>query len=133
MPPSPPKGRTITIWTLRILLGVLFLAVGTSKLTGTANTIDFFAAIGWGKWLRYLTGTIDIVGALLLFFSRSTFYGAVAIACSVGTGALLSFELWRTDPTTWSPGIVVVPLIPTFLVVSLAWLTRPRHALTSNN
>jgi len=131
--PPPPKAQTITTRTLRILLGVLFLAVGITKLTGTANTIEFFAAIGWGQWFRYLTGTIDIVGALLLFVPRSTFYGAVAIACSVGTGAALSFKLWRSDPTTWSSGIVAAPLVLTLLVVSLAWLTRPPRSPTSNN
>jgi len=57
------KWRTIAIWALRVVLGLAFLAVGTTKLTGTGQTVEYFAAIGWGPWFRYLTGLLDIAGA----------------------------------------------------------------------
>ncbi len=48
------RSRTTCIWALRILLGLVFLAVGTTKLTGTGNTVEYFTAIAWGQWFRYL-------------------------------------------------------------------------------
>jgi putative oxidoreductase len=63
----PGKWRRIAIWTLRVVLGLIFLAIGTTKLTGTGHTVEYFAAIGWGQWFRYLTGVLDITGAVLLF------------------------------------------------------------------
>ena len=58
----PNKAHTIVVWVLRVVLGLLFLYVGTTKLAGTGNTMDYFAAIGWGQWFRYFTGALDIAG-----------------------------------------------------------------------
>ena len=86
----PSKWRTIAIWALRVVLGLVFLYVGTTKLTGTGHTIEYFAAIGWGQWFRYLTGVLDIAGVALLFAPKWTRFGAIMLACSVGTGTLIS-------------------------------------------
>jgi putative oxidoreductase len=50
------KWRGISAWVLRVILGLAFLLIGATKLTGTANTVEYFDAIGWGQWFRYLTG-----------------------------------------------------------------------------
>ena len=89
------------IWALRIVLGIAFAYIGTTKLTGTGNTVEWFAAIGWGQWFRYVSGSVDLVGAVLLFVSFWTCYGAMAIACSVGLGTLLSLTVLHGNPT-WS-------------------------------
>ncbi len=78
------KGRTIAIWVLRVVLGLTLLAIGAAKLTGAAQTVQLFAAIGWGQWFRDLTGLLDVAGAVLLFVPRWTCYGAVLLACTVG-------------------------------------------------
>lgn len=118
------KWSTIAVWTLRVVLGLVFLSVGTTKLTGTGNTVDYFAAIGWGQWFRYLTGLLDIAGVALLFLPKSIFYGAIVLACSVGLGTLISLTVLRGNPTWGSSTTVVVPLVITLLAVLLAWLTR---------
>jgi putative oxidoreductase len=123
------KGRTIAVWALRVVLGLVFLAVGTTKLTGTGNTIEYFTAIGWGQWFRYLTGVLDIAGSVLLFVPRWTCYGAIVLACSVGTGTLISLTVLRGNPTWGGPEMVAVPLVLTLLAAALAWLTRPRRVL----
>lgn len=119
------RRRRIAIWTLRIVLGIAFLYIGTTKLTGTGNTVEYFAAIGWGQWFRYLTGTVDIAGAALLFVPRCTFLGAILLACSVGVGTLISLTVLRGDPTWGSAAMVVVPSILTIVAVVLVLLTRP--------
>jgi len=58
----PSKWPTIAISALRVVLGLVFLYVGTTKVTGTGHTVEYFAAIGWGQWFRYLTGVLDIGG-----------------------------------------------------------------------
>jgi uncharacterized membrane protein YphA (DoxX/SURF4 family) len=121
------KGRTIAIWALRIVLGFLFLAIGTTKLTGTGNTVAYFAAIGWGQWFRYLTGLLDIVGVTLLFVPRWTCSGAIVLFCSVGTATLISLTMLRNNPTWGGPETVLIPFVLTLLAAVLAWLTRPRR------
>jgi uncharacterized membrane protein YphA (DoxX/SURF4 family) len=114
------KRRTITLWIFRVILGVLFLTIGSSKLTGSLGTVQYFAAIGWGQWFRYVTGVLDVVGASLLFVPRLTSLGALAITCVVGSAALLA--LFR-------PGLpLAAPLTFTLLAASLAWTARPRPA-----
>ena len=121
------KWRRIVISALRVVLGLAFLYIGTTKLMGTGNTVEYFAAIGWGQWFRYLTGILDIGGSALLFAPKWTCYGAIVLACSVGVAALISLTMLRGDPTWRGSEMVVVPLVFTVLAVVLAWLTRRRR------
>jgi uncharacterized membrane protein YphA (DoxX/SURF4 family) len=113
------KGRMISIWVLRVLLGLAFLALGGAKLAGIWQTVQFFAAIGWGQWFRYLTGLLDVVGAMLVFVPRWTCYGALLLFCTVGSAAIICIVLLDRNPA--------VPLALTWLAATLAWLTRPRR------
>ncbi len=82
---APGRSRKIVIWALRLVLGLIFAYVAMTKLTGTGNTIQYFAAIGWGQWFRYMTGSVDLAGAVLLFVPGWTWLGAIMFTCSVGT------------------------------------------------
>jgi putative oxidoreductase len=121
------KGRTVATWTLRVVLGLIFLEVGITKLAGTGNTIDYFEAIGWGQWFRYLTGVLDIAGAALLFIPRWTCYGAIVLTGSVGLGTLISLTVLRGNPIWGVPVMILIPLILTLLAAVLALLTRPHR------
>jgi putative oxidoreductase len=110
-----------------IVLGLVFLYIGATKLTGTGTTVEYFAAIGWEQWFRYLTGILDIAGAALLLVRTWTWIGAIALACSVGMGSLISLTVLRGDPTWGSSEMVGVPSILTVLSVALAWLARPHR------
>jgi putative oxidoreductase len=103
----------------------MFLLIAATKLIGTADTVEYFEAIGWGQWFRYLTGSLDLVGAVLLFVPRYTFYGAVLLISSVGTATVLSMTVLRGDPQWGSLAMVLQPLMLTSLTVALAWLTWP--------
>lgn len=111
--------RVIAIRVLRAFLGLSFLIIGTAKLSGTLNTVQTFVAIGWGQWFRYLTGLLDLTGALLLFAPRWTFYGALLLSCTVGLATVLSLK---------RPPDLLPALALTLLATTLAWLSRPRGA-----
>jgi uncharacterized membrane protein YphA (DoxX/SURF4 family) len=128
---KPNKGVGIASWVLRIILGLLVLEIGITKLTGTAHTVDWFAAIGWGQWFRYVTGFLDVAGAALLFVPRWASYGATVIACSVGTGTAITFTVLRHDPVWGSQVMKLAPLILTLLAIIVAWLTRPTSSPAS--
>jgi putative oxidoreductase len=119
---SQPAGkpRLILTWILRALLGLLFLAIGVEKLTGTQGTIPFFAAIGWGQWFRYASGVLDAGGALLILFPRFTAYGAIIITCTVGLGTVLCVVYALFNP--------LFPLAMTLLAALLAGLTWKHRA-----
>ena len=107
----------IAIRVLRVLPGLAFLTIGIAKITGTLYTVQTFEAFGWGQWFRYLTGLLDLAGALLVFVPRWTFYGALLLSCTVGLATVLSL----TRPPDFWPALSL-----TLLAATLAWLTRPR-------
>jgi hypothetical protein len=51
------KWRAIAAWALRVIVGLAFLLIAATKLIGTAATVEYFEAIAWGQWFRYLTGS----------------------------------------------------------------------------
>ncbi len=106
----------VAVWTLRVLLGLAFLTIGAAKLTGSLHTVQTFRAFGWGQWFRYASGSLDIIGALLVLMPRWTFYGALLLTCTVGLAAVLSL--------TRLPDLLPA-LTLTLLAAILAWLTRP--------
>ena len=118
------------IWGLRIFIGLVFAIVGLAKLTATGNTVAYFAAIGSGQWFRYLTGSIDLVGAALLFTEGWTFYGALLIACSAGLAAAISLTALRGDAMWGDPVMGVVPLVMAARAAVLAWLKRQHRGVS---
>jgi len=123
----PGKAQMIAIWLLRAVLGLTFLTVGAAKVSGTAHSVEYFAAIGWGQWFRYLTGVLDISGATLLFVPRWTCYGAGVLAFSVGLATLISLTLLHGNTLWGGSEMTAVPLLFTLLAATLAWLTRPHR------
>jgi uncharacterized membrane protein YphA (DoxX/SURF4 family) len=112
------KTSNVIILVLRLFLFFIFLVVGVVKLIGIAQTKQLFTAIGWGQWFRYLTGILDVIGALLLIVPRWTFYGALILICTIGSATMFYLLSLHNNPT--------VPLVLTLLVATLAWMTR-RH------
>jgi putative oxidoreductase len=65
-----------------------------------------------------------VLGVVLLFVPRFTFYGAIVIISSVGTATVLSLTVLRGNPH-WGGLAMVLPLVLTLVTVTLAWLTYP--------
>jgi putative oxidoreductase len=114
------KAAAILVWIFRAVLGLLFISVALAKLTGGAQTVQLFAAIGWVQWFRFATGVLDLIGAILILIPRWTFYGAFLISCTIGLATVLYIVLLHNNP--------VVPLVLTSLAITLASVTRPRRA-----
>ena len=61
---------------LRALLTLVFVAAGGAKLAGVEAMVEGFDTIGFGQWFRYVTGTIEIAGAALLWWPNRQVIGA---------------------------------------------------------
>lgn len=118
-PVSPTQRRIV--WGVRILLALAFGAAGISKLAGVPQMVQVFDAIGFGQWFRYLTGAVEVAGAVLLLVPAGGFVGGLLLAatmvCAVAThvlliggnpapavvlGALAAFVAWRLRPVSLS-------------------------------
>ena len=110
------KGRTIGLWVLRVFLAVAFLAAGGAKLAGAQAMVEIFDKIGLGQWFRFVTGTLEVSGAILLLLPSLTIYGA-ALLLLVMVGAV-------TAHLTVLGGNPAPALILLVLGAATAWLTR---------
>src|SRR2546422_11452817 len=66
VPRTTGKIINVVLWVLQIAAAGMFLMVGFLKLSGNAQLVGLFQAIGLGQWFRYLTGSLDVAGAILL-------------------------------------------------------------------
>ena len=111
------KGRLITIWILSVLAALAFLAAGGSKLAGAAPMVAVFDKVGIGQWFRYLTGLLEVVGAIGLFIPRTALYAAVLLSL-VMVGATIAH-------VTVLGGPPVAPIVLLILTGSIAYLRKP--------
>lgn len=49
---------------LQVVLGLVFLGAGGSKLAGTQQMVEMFDHFEYPRWFMYFTGAVEIVGAL---------------------------------------------------------------------
>lgn len=59
------------------------------KLGGALPMVELFDEIGIGQWFRYLTGGLEIIGAVALLIPRFVAPGALLLA-GVMVGAVLT-------------------------------------------
>ncbi len=112
--PKFAGGKNIALWILQILTAAVFLMAGFTKLSGDPLMVEAFANIGLGQWFRYLTGTIEIVSALMLLVPRLVPVGALLLICTM-LGATATHLFVIGD----SP---LVPIILLAFNVAVFWL-----------
>ncbi|MEJ2852635.1 MULTISPECIES: DoxX family protein [unclassified Saccharothrix] len=89
----PVKVGNIVVWALQLALAAYFLYSGW-MLFGD-GLVKKFDDIGFGQWLRYLTGTLEIAGALGLLIPRLCGLAALGLF-GVMVGAVTT-ELFLLD------------------------------------
>jgi uncharacterized membrane protein len=94
--------KTIALYGLQALVGLVALAAGYAKLTGMDFVAEPFAMIGLGKTFLTVAGTAEILAGLCLLFPRSGVIGAVLMATvMVGTmGASLGHVISHRGDAT---------------------------------
>lgn len=83
------KAWNIALWALQAILAAVFVMVGASKLVGAQDMVDLFQDVGAGQWLRYVTGCLELTGAILLLIPRLSALGGLVLA-GVMAGAVLA-------------------------------------------
>ena len=75
--------------SLRVILTLAFVGAGGGKLVGVEMMVMTFDQIGFGQWLRYLTGFIEVLGVALLWMPRKQVIGAVLLGGTM-VGAVMT-------------------------------------------
>ena len=92
------------VWGIRILLAIAFGAAGIAKLTGVPEMVAMFEAIGIGQWFRFVTGGIEVLGALLMLIPVT---GLLAGLLLGGTMAGATLSHFVAVPGSPIPAIVL--------------------------
>ena len=113
---APGKALNIALWTLQVLVALVLLAAGSGKLVGSAAMVALFDAIGIGQWFRYVTGSLEVLGALLLIVPGKSAFGAALLACVMAGAVVAHLTVLHTAPTA--------PLVLFALTAVIAWGRR---------
>ena len=86
---APPRWKSASLWVVRGLLALAFVSAGGAKLYGVPMLVEEFQHIGLGQWFRYFTGTLEILGGLLILAPSLAAFGALLLVC-IMIGATLT-------------------------------------------
>lgn len=102
----------ILLWCVQIFLALVFANASVAKLTGSPEMVALFTAVGSGQWLRYVTGILELTGAVLIVMPKTRRIGAALIG-AVMLGALAAhLFILQVPPAT--PGVLF--LLSAFVV-----------------
>ena len=105
-----PQDVVVT-WILRIAVAVVFLSLGFDKFDGRSMWVQVFDRIGFGQWFRYVTGALQMAGAVLVLIPR-TFLIGIGLLSSTMVGAAAMWIVRLGAPANAViPGIVLAGLL----------------------
>jgi len=91
--------KNVAGWILAVFLALVFVLAGGIKLIGAPAMVQEFAQIGFGQWFRFVTGILEVAGAIGLLIPR--------------------FRFWAV------PGLARVTAVLMTLALVVGWLRRP--------
>lgn len=105
---------------IRVLLTVGFGMAGAMKLMGAEFAVGMFDALGFGQWFRFVTGALEVAGAVGLWIPALRFYAAGGLVLMM-IGAVLS-HVFILGPSAMPATMMGV------LALILAYAYRPKAA-----
>ena len=96
--------RRIGSWVLQGVVAAAFFAAGTAKLAGADYMVELFNEIGVGQWFRYVTGVVEVAGALALVAPGLIWLGGLGLGTTMVFAVLTHVFVLHTSPV---PAIVL--------------------------
>lgn len=100
------RARDILLWCVQAVLALLFVNASLAKLTGQPEMVALFSAVGLGQWFRYVTGVLELTGAVLIVMPKTRRVGAALLATTM-LGALTAHVFVLHVPPT-APGVLLL-------------------------
>lgn len=90
--------RFLLLEFIELLLAGIFFIVGGAKLVGRQDMVTLFRDVGIGQWFRYLTGGIEVAGAVLLVTPLFAGISALALAGVMIAATLIELFVLHRPP-----------------------------------
>jgi putative oxidoreductase len=112
------RGRAplIALWLTQVVLAVMFLMAGGSKLVGVPAMVGLFDAIGVGQWFRYATGVIEVISAIALLIPSAAIFGAMLLIPTMLGAIITNVFVVPASP--------VAPLLLLLAAAGVVWARR---------
>jgi putative oxidoreductase len=114
------RTKIVIAWVLQVLLGALFVLIGTGKFADPSWARKF-ERWGYPPGSHLVVGVIETAAGVALFLPRLTPYAA-AVLMVVMTGAALTHAVHGETQRFTAPVVFLA------LLGLIAWLRRPRRA-----
>jgi uncharacterized membrane protein YphA (DoxX/SURF4 family) len=114
---STGKAANVALWVLQIAAAAMLGMAGFAKLSGAPEMVALFEGLG-GQWFRYLTGSLEVLGAVLLLVPALAGVGALIL-----TGVMLGAVATHLFVVGGSPAMALVLLV---VVAIIAYGRRDR-------
>ena len=100
----------VVLWAVQLYLVYFFVTVGAlPALTAESGAQDTFEKIGIGLWFMYLTGTLELLGAIALLTPWFSGLGALGLM-GVMTGACITHLTLMDGKGMETPAMMLIPL-----------------------
>jgi len=100
----------VVLWAVQLYLVYFFVTVGAlPALTAESGAQDTFEKIGIGLWFMYLTGTLELLGAIALLTPWFSGLGALGLM-GVMTGACITHLTLMDGKGVEGPALMLIPL-----------------------
>jgi putative oxidoreductase len=96
--------RRVGAWILQGVVAAAFFAAGAAKLAGAAYMVHLYDQIGIGQWFRYVTGLVEVVGAIALIYPGLASIGGLWLGGTMVFAVLTHLLVLHTSPV---PAIVL--------------------------
>jgi putative oxidoreductase len=107
------RGRqdVLISWILRLAVAGVFLSVGAAKFGTDPMWVQLFDRIGLGTWFRYLTGILQVTGAVLVLVPRTFLIGIGILACTMAGATMVWIVRFGAPGSAIIPGAILVALV----------------------
>lgn len=116
----PGMTKTTALTALRAVLTLAFLYFGLRKLGSFPTDVAIYQSIGFGQFPRYITGSVEVIGAVLLWLRgwRGAAGLILLVTMLIGLSALL---IW-VGPPYWHMLLLIAG------TATVAWAYRDETA-----
>lgn len=105
---------------LQVILGLVFIGAGGSKLAGAQQMVEMFEHFKYPRWFMYFTGVVEVTGALGvlagIFVPVLALLGGLLLAATM-TGALITHVRVKDPVSMMVPPAILLALAIAVIVL----------------
>ena len=104
------------IWVIRIPVVLVFLLIGITKFNNDprGEWVKIFEQIGFGQWFRYVTGAIQVTGAVLLLTRWTRTLGAAMLVCTMIGAMIVDILVMHAIGFALAPMVLLCAVVATW-------------------